>query len=98
MVKVYLDDVRAPPEGWVLVKTVPELIEMMHTTAIEALSLDHDLGEEEQTGYDFMKWLEEQVYLGKVRYLPTINIHSDNSVGRANMAMALRSIQKLYHV
>lgn len=95
--KIYLDDERIPPKDWVLVKTVPELIKLMSSEEIiEQLSLDHDLGEDQLTGYDFLKWLEEQVYLKKVTHLPTINIHSANPTGRINMALALRSIQKIY--
>ena len=94
--KVYLDDERTPPEGWELVKTVPELIKLMSQETIEQLSLDHDLGEDQLTGYDFLKWLEAQVFFKRVTHLPTINIHSANPTGRINMALALRSIQKIY--
>ena len=95
--KLYLDDERIPPEGWVLVKTVPELIKLISSEeTIEQISLDHDLGDDQLTGYDFLCWLEEQVYLNKLTYLPIINIHSANPTGRINMALALRSIQKIY--
>ena len=41
--KLYLDDVRPVPPGWVLAKTVPEAIELLKQGVDEA-SLDHDLG------------------------------------------------------
>lgn len=42
-VKLWLDDVRPAPEGWVHAKSVKEAIEIMSTHRVEEMSLDHDL-------------------------------------------------------
>ena len=42
--KVYLDDLRTPPDGWVLVQWPEEAIELLETGEVTELSLDHDLG------------------------------------------------------
>jgi len=42
--RVYLDDVREPYEGWVLVKTAEEVITLLRAGSVAQLSLDHDLG------------------------------------------------------
>jgi hypothetical protein len=43
-VKVWLDDQRAAPEGWVHVRTPEEAIRLLRRGEVEELSLDHDLG------------------------------------------------------
>ena len=41
--KVYLDDVRQAPEGWVRTYTVAETIELLKTGEVVELSLDHEI-------------------------------------------------------
>jgi hypothetical protein len=43
-VRVWLDDVRKAPEGWVHVKTPEEAIDLLRSGEVEEISLDHDLG------------------------------------------------------
>ena len=65
--KVYLDDERTPPDGWVLVKTPAQAIALLETGEVSHLSLDHDLGDDEGigTGYDVVLWMEEQIFLAE---------------------------------
>jgi len=101
MFKVWLDDVRTPPDdSWMWVKTVMDLEVFMLTWGdkIDILSLDHDMGEREETGYDFLCWLEERLVRGDLQpeELPgMINVHSANPVGRERMLQAIRSIRDL---
>jgi hypothetical protein len=58
--KIYLDDERPVPEGWILVKTAHHAITLLrqHANEIEVISLDHDLGPPESgTGYDVLVWI-----------------------------------------
>lgn len=94
---VYLDDERKTPEGYVRTYTPKETIEILKTQQVEHLSLDHDLGDDENigTGYDVLVWLEESVFSGEYyeKYgfnVPWIDIHSMNPVGKERM-------QKLAH-
>jgi hypothetical protein len=96
-VRVFLDDVRPAPEGWVRVSTPEEVIELLRSARVEALSLDFDLGfrgeEEQRTGELVLKWIEERVFLGEVAFeLPQITIHSSNPVGRQRLQRALAAI------
>ncbi len=92
MIKVYLDDMRTPPEGWVLVKNAREAIELLMTHDVEEISLDHDLGEEENgSGYDVINWLEKAVYENNF-IPPVIHIHTANPVARERMEAAVRNI------
>ena len=64
--KVYLDDEREAPDGWLRVKTPAQTIALLKTGLVSHLSLDHDLGDDENigTGYDVVLWMEEQVFFG----------------------------------
>ena len=98
--KVWLDDVRSAPDGWLHVKTPGEVIEHLRAGDVEELSLDHDLGlvtpeGKEWTGYDVLAWIEEQVATSdSPPAVPRISIHSANSVGRDRMERALESIRR----
>jgi len=51
--RVFLDDERATPEGWVRTYWPDEVIDLLETNAVAEVSLDHDLGNEQRgTGYD----------------------------------------------
>jgi hypothetical protein len=98
--RVWLDDVRKAPEGWVHVKTPEEAIDLLRSGEVEEISLDHDLGlttaERERTGYDVLAWLEEGVATGTWQHgLPKIHVHSANPVGWRRMGQAIRSINRL---
>ena len=93
--KVWLDDLRPAPEGWVRVLWPSEAIELLKTGAVAELSLDHDLGDDSRgTGYDVLVWLEEQVALQGFEP-PAIVIHSANVVGRQRMQQAIDAIERL---
>jgi hypothetical protein len=69
--KIYLDDIRTEPEGWVRVKTAQETIELLKSNKVTELSLDHDLGDDKNgTGYDVILWIEQEVYQNN--YIPPI--------------------------
>ena len=96
MMKVFLDDERATPEGWVRTHTPAEAIALLETEAVTHLSLDHDLGDDDGigTGYDVVLWMEEQVFLN--HYLPPQNIavHSANISARVKMEAGIKKLQK----
>lgn len=93
MIRVWLDDERPTPNGWIRVKTPEEAIRLLETHEVEVISLDHDLGlDETRTGYTVLNWLEFQVFTDKAFRMPKVLIHTDNPVGRKNMLAALNSI------
>lgn len=99
--KIWVDDVRPAPEGYVWCQTTNEVkhivsnIMSLHyiTNAtnlptIELLDLDHDAGDFARWGGDYIKildWLERQGWKIPIR------LHTMNPVGRENMR---RIIQK----
>jgi len=90
--KVYLDDERSTPDGWLRVYWPDEAIELLKSGNVIEISLDHDLGDDDRgTGYDVVLWIEEQVALhGFVP--PKISVHSANVSAKAKMESGIRAI------
>ena len=86
-IKLWIDDVRPAPEGYIWCHSVYRVIKEigiaeMNGETIELLDLDHDAGDYWQYGGDYIEvldWLEETG-----RNYP-IRIHSMNPVGVSNM-------------
>jgi hypothetical protein len=93
--KLYLDDTRPPPSGWVLCRWPNEVIDHIKRGNVEEISLDHDLGDDKRgTGYDVLRWLEERVFNDPAFPVPVIHIHTGNPVARKKMAMAVHMINR----
>jgi hypothetical protein len=97
--KVWLDDQRAAPEGWVHVRTPEDAIDLLRGGSVEELSLDHDLaldvGPGERTGYDVLLWLEAEVASGRARPPAVMSVHSGNVGAVKRMEQAIESIRRL---
>lgn len=93
--RVFLDDERGTPDGWVRAYWPSEVIALLETGRVSELSLDHDLGDDARgTGYDVVLWIEEAVALrGFVP--PLITVHSANSSARDKMLAGVRAIAAL---
>jgi hypothetical protein len=92
--KVFLDDERAAPEGWIPVRWPEEAIALLETGEVEDISLDHDLGDDRRTGYDVLLWIEEAVATRGFAP-PQIMVHSANAAARQRMELAVDSIRRL---
>lgn len=98
--KIWVDDVRQAPEGYVWCQTTNEVKHIIqhvmsmrfiqHTEnlpTIELLDLDHDAGELARWGGDYIKildWLEKQGWSFPIR------LHTMNPVGRENMRLIIQ--------
>lgn len=94
MINVYLDDLRDCPSGYTVARSYKKAIDLFKDNEVNILSLDHDLGEDEEgnllpTGYDFVKYMCEYGLRANKIY-----IHTDNNVGRANMYHTLKGARK----
>jgi hypothetical protein len=93
--KVYLDDERIAPAGWVQVRWPDEVIELLESGNVTDLSLDHDLGDDDRgTGYDVILWLEKAVAIRGFEP-PRIKVHSANTSARIKMEAGIKSIERL---
>ena len=94
--KIWVDDLRPVPEGYVGTKSVNETIKIIEKAEnegirIEFLDLDHDLGDYAPDGGDAIKILD---FLAERGTFYPIKIHTANPVGRANME---RMIQRYWN-
>lgn len=93
--KLFLDDIRNPPEkGWVTIRRIWMMKILLWLNKripfITHVSLDHDLGDNQPTGYDLVKWMAE------FDTWPTkaVHVHSRNPVGAASM---VATINRYFH-
>lgn len=86
--KIFLDDIRAIPDGFVGARGYNECIRLLKKNKgkVEVISLDHDLGEI-KTGYSVCLWLIEKEYFNGLK---TVILHSANPVGVNNMIQLLK--------
>ena len=90
--KIYLDDERPCPSGWVLARWPDEVIEHLKRGGVEEISLDHDLSDDERgTGYDVLLWIERQVHTNHF-VPPILSVHSANPAAVTRMKMAIQAI------
>lgn len=95
--KLWLDDVRDPPEGesWIVERSgTPMFYHLARHASV--ISMDHDLGEDEDNGAQILAELERQAYTGLIwsTGAPELLVHSANPPGRANMEAAIASIYR----
>ena len=98
--KLWIDDLRPAPPGWIWARSVDEAkvytVSRFHDksfTTLEIVSLDHDAGDYNSMGGDYinyLNWLEEFAYRNHITTVPMIHIHTANPVGAANMRRIIR--------
>ncbi|MFX5937632.1 cyclic-phosphate processing receiver domain-containing protein, partial [Acinetobacter baumannii] len=63
---------------------------------LECISLDHDLGDEDEgTGYDVACYIEACAFQGRMKEF-RVMFHTQNPVGRAKMKAAIHQAQKAW--
>ena len=86
--KLWIDDVRTPPDGYLWCKSVNEAIDTISKTDdISLIDIDHDAGDYSCDGGDYIRVLD---YLEMRGYSYPIRIHSMNPVGVMNMRAIIR--------
>lgn len=91
MYKMFIDDVRMPPQGdWVVVRSSNEAISYIQANGMPAfISFDHDLGGDDTTMV-FLRDLVDLVWNGEDAP-PAYEVHSANPVGRLNIVSFMDS-------
>lgn len=93
--KLWLDDVRPTPEGWVRAHSVNEAIRLVAGAPqdFEECSLDHDLGDYAHDGGDGVKFVD---WMGEHNIWPRgqVAVHSANPVGRDNMRRSIDAYRR----
>lgn len=93
--KLWLDDERPEPEGWVRVKTAQMAIIHLASGEFDEVSLDHDLGPDDAgTGYHVVCWLEHEAMTNLSFTVPVVHVHTANPSARVKMSLAVENINK----
>lgn len=82
--KIWLDDMRVAPQGYIWCHSVNEAINYIekHSNKIDLIDCDHDLGDYAYDGGDGIRLLDWLEFYG---YNFPIHLHTMNPVGRENM-------------
>lgn len=92
-IKLYLDDLRPIPNGFIGVRSFTAFVDYINQNGLpNFISFDHDLGLEE-SGFDCARWLVNYC-LDKNKELPEFTIHSQNPVGKQNIESLLNNFKK----
>lgn len=93
--KLFVDDERFPPndgEFWIIARTITEVQSaIQHNGFPKFISWDHDLGEDQPSGYDIAKWIVEEDLNDSI--IPDdfdFYVHSQNPIGAGNIEGLLR--------
>lgn len=90
--KLYLDDIRDIPKGFVGCRTAEKAMFMLDKGTTTFISFDHDLGTD-ITGYDVACYIEKLVRFSIIS-MPDWQIHSANLVGAKRIEQAMQSAQR----
>lgn len=88
--KLWLDDIRPAPNGYIWITNVDNAILLCHKylNSIEEFNLDHDAGVFSDNGGDYinlLKWLEMISHTKNYKIDAIFKFHSMNPVGVKNM-------------
>lgn len=85
--KLYVDDVRTPPSGWRLARTVAEAVAILTEEKADEVSLDFMIGEGE--GGNFFPVAQFIAEMPADRRPRRVTLHTASAAGAAKMRAAL---------
>ena len=92
--KLYVDDTRLCPDGWVLARTYEEALELLRAGQVTHLDLDWNLGQgRDRTGLSILHWLGTAVRSRQIP-LPDISVETADAGARQQMLELARRIGK----
>lgn len=102
MYSLFIDDEHFPPEKkqigeWVIARTLTEVKKVIQEKGFPSfVSFDHDLGDQEPTGYDIAKWIVDLDMESNI--IPenfSFYVHGQNPIGGRNIQSYLDSYLKI---
>lgn len=96
--KLYVDDIRKEPQGWVRAKTVSEAIRIIATQSVDEVSLDHDISHRINMDsiarpfpcgetFEPVAW-----FLRGIKFSGKVTLHTANPIGAKKMAEILADV------
>jgi hypothetical protein len=96
--RLFLDDVREVPNGFLVARDYVTAVHMMiGLDCPKVMSFDHDLGEE-KSGYDVAWWMVEKDMDEDGKWIPRdfeYYVHSANPVGAENISKLFKNYLKM---
>ena len=89
--KLWIDDIRPAPNGYIWIKSVNDFIDYLVENGINDIvvfDFDHDAGDYQKDGGDYIKCLDYLESIGADNI--NVRIHSANPVGRSNMQRIIK--------
>ncbi len=85
--KIFLDDLREPPAGWIKVTHPSEVTSHILQGEAAIIDLAYHLGNDRKyTGLTVLKWLQNEIGEGRIpARVPEIRIHTDDQEAKAMM-------------
>ncbi len=88
MTKLWVDDKREPPEGWIWAQSALETIDRLNASPrFSVISLDYDLGDWDNNGVTVLEWLGEHPDKWPTE---AVRCHSGSSSGRGLLVEAAK--------
>lgn len=84
MIDLFLDDARPCPKGFVLARNAAECVELLRDCEVRVLSLDYDLGWNEPTGMEVVRFM-----VAERKFPAFIYLHTSSLAGKRQMYEAL---------
>ena len=100
--KIWLDDVRLPPDGWEWAKTCTEAVLLIgkcsDADCLQAISFDNDLGDGHPEGHTLLDIIEEMVFGSDFDFYrdAKFTVHSANPVAIKRMNTVIKRIEEHY--
>lgn len=94
--KLFVDDLRTPPSGWRLARTVEEARRCLDTEIVEEVSLDYFIGNGE--GGTFLPVARHIAGLAPERRPKRVRLHTASDAGAARLAAALDGLVEIERV
>ena len=99
---LFIDDERYPSDtdgiDWDIARNIAQVRKLVSLKGMpQHISFDHDLGKDEPTGYDIVKWLVELDMDGSYHFGKDFSfyVHSQNLVGKKNIEAYLENYFKI---
>jgi len=95
-VKLFVDDLRPPPPGWRLARTVEEARRCLDAEPVEEVSLDYFIGNGE--GGTFLPVARYIAGLAPERRPKRVRLHTASDAGAARLAAVLEGVVEIERI
>lgn len=87
--KLFVDDLRSPPSGWEIARTVSDAIRILATGLVDEISLDHEIRTECCRLVSYETFEPVAYYIKLMVVKPRVRIHTANVAAGLKMAQII---------